>query len=273
MRLQREAKMAKKDIEAQIKKTGKINDGFICLPDPEDPFVWYYVIFGLDMKEYQGGFYFGKVVCPPEFPAKPPKVVLITENGRFHTWEEGICLSISSYHPESWNPVWKVNQVVLGLFSFWQQNNEYTYGAIEGHELNCKNGESDLEKRVSLAMKSRESVLKHEKFQQIFEKYIEAIGINEAPKGLKEWEKLEEKLAEQKRIEEERKAKQEEEERLAKLKAEEDARIEAEIEAKKKLEAAPAEYFKQINKMGLNNMIGQQNKLKGLAKQKKAQAA
>merc|ERR1711981_83456 len=104
--------------------------------------------------------------------------------------------------------------------------------------------------------------LNHDKFKQIFEPYTNAIGINEVPKGLKEWEKLEEKLAEQKRIEEERKAKQEEEERLAKLKAEEDARIQAEIEAKKKLEAAPAEYFKQINKMGLNNMIGQQNKLK-----------
>lgn len=109
MRLQREAKMAKKDLETQIKKNNKITDGFICLPDPEDAFTWYYIIFGIEMKEYEGGFYMGKIVCPPEYPAKAPKICPIIENGRFHTWtEEGICLSISSYHPESWNPAWKV---------------------------------------------------------------------------------------------------------------------------------------------------------------------
>jgi ubiquitin-conjugating enzyme E2 J2 len=61
----------------------------------------------------------GKIICPKEYPAKAPKITLITENGRFHTWAEGICLSISDYHPESWNPVWKVNQIVIGLVSFW----------------------------------------------------------------------------------------------------------------------------------------------------------
>merc|ERR1712167_513422 len=82
MRLQREAKMAARDIATQLKKSGKINDGFICLPDPEDCYTWYYIVFGLDYKEFKGGFY---------------------------TWTEGICLSISDYHPESWNPVWKVS--------------------------------------------------------------------------------------------------------------------------------------------------------------------
>ena len=134
MRLQREGKMAKKDIESQLKKTGKIGDGFICLPDPEDAYVWYYIIFNLDYKEYKGGFYMGKIICPPEYPAKAPKIVLITENGRFHTRTDGICLSISDYHPESWNPVWKVNQIVIGLTSFWQTT-ESTYGAIYDNEM------------------------------------------------------------------------------------------------------------------------------------------
>ena len=119
MRPQREAKMAQRDITTQIKKTGKINDGFICLPDPENAFVWYYIVYGLETKDYEGGYYMGKIICPPEYPAKAPKVIVITENGRFHTWNEGICLSISDYHPESWNPVWKVNQIVVGLVSFW----------------------------------------------------------------------------------------------------------------------------------------------------------
>ena len=45
MRLNREAKMARKDIENQIKKNGKLEDNFICLPDPEDVYSWYYIIW------------------------------------------------------------------------------------------------------------------------------------------------------------------------------------------------------------------------------------
>lgn len=49
MRLQREAKMAQKDIEAQIQKHGFIKDqNFICLPDPENVYEWYFIIFGLE---------------------------------------------------------------------------------------------------------------------------------------------------------------------------------------------------------------------------------
>jgi len=152
MRLQREGKMAIKDIQTQIKKTGKIGDGFICLPDPENIYTWYYIVFGLDYKEYTGGFYMGKIICPPEYPAKAPKIIVLTENGRFHTWNEGICLSISDYHPESWNPVWKVNQIVVGLTSFWQTS-EDTYGGVYSHEVQrlCKNGETPADCKIRLA--------------------------------------------------------------------------------------------------------------------------
>ena len=54
MRLQREARMAKKEIETQIKKSGKITDNFICLPDPENAYIWYYVVFGLDIDGFRG---------------------------------------------------------------------------------------------------------------------------------------------------------------------------------------------------------------------------
>ena len=60
--------MAKKDIDTQIKKFGKITDNFVCLPDPENPYTWYYVIFGLDTPGFKGGFYLGRVECPPTYP-------------------------------------------------------------------------------------------------------------------------------------------------------------------------------------------------------------
>ena len=76
----------------------------------------------------------GKIKCPAEYPAKAPKIIVMTKNGRFHTWESGICLSISDYHPESWNPVWKVNQIVVGLVSFWITNQD-TYGMVYKYDI------------------------------------------------------------------------------------------------------------------------------------------
>lgn len=221
MRLQREGKMAKKDIDTQLKKTGKINDGFICLPDPEDVYIWYYIIFGLDYKEYNGGFYLGKIVCPPEYPAKAPKIILETDNGRFQTAKDGlvdgICMSISHYHPESWNPAWKVNQIVNGLISFWPTSDaDSTLGSMGSHgvQRKCKKGESVKDCIMRMAKESRDQVLNHEKFH-LFENYAKAIGIDKVQE-VKGWaehqerlDKIEAVIAEEKRLAEERRLKEE----------------------------------------------------------------
>jgi hypothetical protein len=74
------------------------------------------------------------------------------------------------------------------------------------------------------------------------------------------------KIDEIKRIQEEKKRKEEErkkqieEERLAREKAE-------------KMKKIPADFFKQMKKMGMTNYVGQKNKLKQIAKQNKAGAA
>merc|ERR1712029_320476 len=209
MRLQRESRMQKKDIEAGIKKTGKIAENFICLPDPEDIYKWWYVIWGLDMKPYKGGYYMGYITCPDDYPAHAPKINLVTPNGRFRTndLQDGICLSISHYHPESWNPAWKVNQIVIGLQTFWQ-GGEYTYGSVEEHDYG--RGEKGLtmkERSYGFAINSRKEVLEHPKFKEIFGAYADAIGINEEQQ-VPEWAGYLERQAkrdEEKRIAEEKK--------------------------------------------------------------------
>ena len=86
MRLQREAKMAKKDIEAQIKKSGKVTDNFICLPDPNNAYIWYYVVFGLtDPKQYMGGYYIGKITLKDTYPSTAPNITIFTDNGKYKT--------------------------------------------------------------------------------------------------------------------------------------------------------------------------------------------
>jgi len=122
-------------LKAKLKKFGKVQENFICLPDPDDIYTWWYIIFGLE-DEYKGGYYLGRVVCPNDYPAKAPNIRIVTENGRFRTdaqGSEGICLSISNFHPESWNPAWKVSQIVVGLVSFWI-GGEYTYGSVEHYD-------------------------------------------------------------------------------------------------------------------------------------------
>merc|ERR1712159_469708 len=48
---------------------------------------------------------------------KPPAIFMITPNGRFQV-NTRICLSMSDYHPETWNPAWSVSTILQGLLSF-----------------------------------------------------------------------------------------------------------------------------------------------------------
>lgn len=44
---------------------------------------WHYVIEGQKGSPFEGGFYHGTVVFPPEYPYKPPSIQMFTPNGRF----------------------------------------------------------------------------------------------------------------------------------------------------------------------------------------------
>ena len=156
MRLQRESKKVKKDVDSQIKKSGKITDNYVCAPDPEDPFTWYFVIFGL-ADNFEGGYYFGKVVCPQDYPARPPYIMIMMDNGSFNP-NDKICLSITDYHPESWNPAWTVTHIILGCISFWMQG-ESTAGSLYSFWKDDK----DYHQKKA-AFLSKKTVLEHPKF-------------------------------------------------------------------------------------------------------------
>ncbi|ETI35489.1 hypothetical protein F441_18041 [Phytophthora nicotianae CJ01A1] len=89
---------------------------------------WHYVITGTKGTPYEGGFYHGKLKFPPEYPMKPPSVMMITPNGRFKT-NQRLCLSMSDFHPETWNPMWSVSSILTGLYSFMLEN-QATLGSI-----------------------------------------------------------------------------------------------------------------------------------------------
>ncbi|KHJ91135.1 ubiquitin--protein ligase [Oesophagostomum dentatum] len=107
-------------------------DGIIAMPNEANILEWHYVIKGSPDTPYEGGYYYGKLVFQPDFPWKPPAICMLTPNGRFET-NTRLCLSISDYHPESWNPGWTVSAILVGLHSFM---NEETFAAGVRNESN-----------------------------------------------------------------------------------------------------------------------------------------
>ena len=73
-----------------------------------------------------------QLVFPSEFPFKPPSIYMTTPSGRFKT-NTRLCLSISDYHPDTWNPAWSVGTILTGLLSFMLEKSP-TLGSIETSE-------------------------------------------------------------------------------------------------------------------------------------------
>uniref|UniRef100_A0A8C3QGB7 Ubiquitin conjugating enzyme E2 J2 n=1 Tax=Cyanoderma ruficeps TaxID=181631 RepID=A0A8C3QGB7_9PASS len=79
------------------------------------------------------GYYHGKLIFPREFPFKPPSIYMITPNGRFKC-NTRLCLSITDFHPDTWNPAWSVSTILTGLLSFMVEKGP-TLGSIETSEF------------------------------------------------------------------------------------------------------------------------------------------
>lgn len=89
----------------------------------------HYVIKGTEGTPYEGGYYHGKLKFPSEYPLRPPSVLMLTPSGRFKT-NRRLCLSMSDFHPESWNPMWSVSTILTGLYSFMLENSP-TLGSMD----------------------------------------------------------------------------------------------------------------------------------------------
>eukprot|EP00939_MAST-03C_sp_MAST-3C-sp1_P005335 g5335.t1 len=90
--------------------------GVRAYPLDENILEWHFLLT-CSQSPYEGGEYHGVLEFTPEYPMKPPSIKMLTPSGRFLT-SRRLCLSISDYHPESWNPSWSVGAVIVGLQSF-----------------------------------------------------------------------------------------------------------------------------------------------------------
>jgi ubiquitin-conjugating enzyme E2 J2 len=97
---------------------------------------WHYILTGPPNTPYHNGQYWGTLTFPPDYPFAPPAIRMHTPSGRFRC-SERLCLSISDFHPKSFNPAWEVGTILLGVLSF-MTGDEMTTGSIKGTDQERK---------------------------------------------------------------------------------------------------------------------------------------
>lgn len=106
-------------------------------PLEENFFEWHFTIRGPTGSHFEGGMYHGRILLPAEYPFKPPNIVFMTRNGRFEVGTK-ICLSISAYHEESWQPAWGVRTMLEAIISFLPSEGAGAIGALDWSEKERK---------------------------------------------------------------------------------------------------------------------------------------
>ncbi len=122
---------AVKRILRELKEIQECDNPDIIASALEDNiFEWLFIIRGAPGTDFEGGLYHGRIIMPAEYPFKPPAFVMSTPSGRFET-KTKICLSISSYHPESWQPSWSVQSALVALIAFMQTPGQGAIGSLD----------------------------------------------------------------------------------------------------------------------------------------------
>uniref|UniRef100_UPI00398E71C9 ubiquitin-conjugating enzyme E2 J1 n=1 Tax=Pristiophorus japonicus TaxID=55135 RepID=UPI00398E71C9 len=119
-------------------------------PLEDNLFEWHFTVRGPPDSDFDGGVYHGRIVLPPEYPMKPPSIILLTPNGRFEVGKK-ICLSISGHHPETWQPSWSIRTALLAIIGFMPTKGEGAIGSLDytpderkalakkSQDFNCEN--------------------------------------------------------------------------------------------------------------------------------------
>ncbi|KAL9096714.1 MAG: hypothetical protein Q9165_001202 [Trypethelium subeluteriae] len=104
----------------------------VAHPSESNILEWHYILTGPPKTPYEGGQYWGTLMFPPDYPFAPPAIRMHTPSGRFQP-STRLCLSISDFHPKSFNPAWEVSTILIGLMSF-MTSEEMTTGSVSAGE-------------------------------------------------------------------------------------------------------------------------------------------
>lgn len=106
------------------------SDQFRAAPLEGNLFEWHFTVRGPEDTPFAGGRYHGRLLMPAEYPFKPPTIMMLTPNGRFEV-RKRICLSISDFHPEQWQPAWGVRTIMTALIAFFPSPADGAIGGLD----------------------------------------------------------------------------------------------------------------------------------------------
>lgn len=121
---------AVKRLMREAKELSEATSDYYAQPLSDNLFEWHFTVRGPSDTEFDGGVYHGRIILPPDYPMKPPNIIILTPNGRFETGKK-ICLSISGYHPETWQPSWSIRTALLALIGFMPTPGQGTIGSLD----------------------------------------------------------------------------------------------------------------------------------------------
>ncbi|KEG05635.1 putative ubiquitin-conjugating enzyme, partial [Trypanosoma grayi] len=120
-------------IQRLSKEKKKLDETRVCdfyaAPLDDNIFEWHFTLQGPAESPYAGGLYHGSLQFPRTYPFAPPDIVFLTTSGRFEVGTR-ICSSISSYHPELWQPTYDIAMVLVALRAFMAQDEELGIGSL-----------------------------------------------------------------------------------------------------------------------------------------------
>ncbi|XP_074652077.1 uncharacterized protein LOC141906682 isoform X2 [Tubulanus polymorphus] len=130
--MQSQFNMRNPAVKRLMKEAQELKDAteqFHAQPLEDNIFEWHFTIRGPMESDFNDGIYHGRIVLPPEYPMKPPSIILLTPNGRFEL-NTKICLSISGHHPESWRPSWSIRTALLAIIGFMPTHGGGALGSL-----------------------------------------------------------------------------------------------------------------------------------------------
>jgi ubiquitin-conjugating enzyme E2 J2 len=107
-----------KRIQGDVKDLDRNRMEFVQGIQDENNIKLFYFMLRPRESPYIGGLFIGKIELPDDYPKTPGSFYMLTPNGRFAI-NSKICLTNSSYHRESWTPIWSIRNMIVGISSIF----------------------------------------------------------------------------------------------------------------------------------------------------------